>query len=77
MAGIAGTCSTGLVFKTKESCSNKASLFQHNGLRAVEKKQLGSSGFKPNRFISTSGFDHSFHFAIFSIFLNVIIFIPH
>lgn len=59
MAAIAGGtgCSAGLVFKNKESsCSNGVSMLQFNGIRAVEKKQVGSSGFKPNGFISTSGF---------------------
>ncbi|XP_058203622.1 3-oxoacyl-[acyl-carrier-protein] synthase I, chloroplastic-like [Rhododendron vialii] len=58
MAAIAGGtgCSAGLVFKNKESsCSNGVSVLQFNGIRAVENKQVGSSGFKPNGFISTSG----------------------
>ncbi|KAF7150881.1 hypothetical protein RHSIM_Rhsim02G0247500 [Rhododendron simsii] len=58
MAAIAGGtgCSAGLVFKNKESsCSNGVSVLHFNGIRAVENKQVGSSGFKPNGFISTSG----------------------
>ncbi|KAF5938524.1 hypothetical protein HYC85_022783 [Camellia sinensis] len=54
MAGIAGTCSSSLVLKAKESSNNGASLLQHNGLRAVESKQVPSAGCRPNGFISTS-----------------------
>ncbi|KAI8569810.1 hypothetical protein RHMOL_Rhmol02G0305600 [Rhododendron molle] len=62
MAAIAGgtVCSARLVFKNKESsCSNGVSVLQFNGIRAVENKQVGSSGFKTNGFISTSGFSVS------------------
>ncbi|KAE9451861.1 hypothetical protein C3L33_16232, partial [Rhododendron williamsianum] len=58
MAAIAGGtgCSAGLVFKNKESsCSNGVSVLQFNGIRAVENKQVGSAGCKPNGFLSTSG----------------------
>ncbi|CAL5433440.1 unnamed protein product [Camellia sinensis] len=54
MAGIAGTCSSSLVLKAKESSNNGASLLQYNGLRAVESKQVPSAGCRPNGFISTS-----------------------
>ncbi|KAM7525909.1 hypothetical protein LguiA_015811 [Lonicera macranthoides] len=56
MAGIAATCSSsGLIFKTKKSANNATILLQFNGLRAIETKQLvGSSGFNPNGFLSTS-----------------------
>lgn len=58
MSAIAGAgFSPGVVFKNKESssCSNGVSVFRFNGIRAVENKQVGSSGCKPNGFISTSG----------------------
>ncbi|KAI8569808.1 hypothetical protein RHMOL_Rhmol02G0305400 [Rhododendron molle] len=58
MAAIAGGigCSAGLVFKNKESsCSNGVSVLQFNAIRAVENKQVGSAGCKPNGFLSTSG----------------------
>ncbi|KAF5935381.1 hypothetical protein HYC85_026510 [Camellia sinensis] len=54
MAGIAGACSAGLVFKTEEACNSGASLFQYNGLRPVESKQATSVRSRTNGFISTS-----------------------
>ncbi|KAK2991437.1 hypothetical protein RJ640_019083 [Escallonia rubra] len=54
MAGMAATCSSGLIFRTKESGSGGASLLQYNGLRAVESKQVASAGHRPNGFICTS-----------------------
>lgn len=55
MAGIAATCSSGLILKTKESRTNGASLLQYSGLKAVGSKQVASAGYKPNGSISTSG----------------------
>ncbi|KAA8520971.1 hypothetical protein F0562_011644 [Nyssa sinensis] len=54
MASIAGSCSSGLIFRTNESGNKGASLLQYNGLRPVESKQVASSGSKTNGFISTS-----------------------
>lgn len=55
MASIATTCSSGLIFRAKESSSNVASIPQFNGLRAVDGKQVASFGSKSNGSISTSG----------------------
>ncbi|KAM7491500.1 hypothetical protein LguiA_034421 [Lonicera macranthoides] len=54
MASIAATCSSGLIFRAKESSSNGASMPQFNGLRAVDSKQVVSFGSKSNGSISTS-----------------------
>ncbi|XP_019150925.1 PREDICTED: 3-oxoacyl-[acyl-carrier-protein] synthase I, chloroplastic-like [Ipomoea nil] len=50
MSSIGSTCSSGLVFKNKESSSrNGASIFQYNGLKPVQTMQLrlGSAASKP------------------------------
>lgn len=56
MASIAGTCSSGLIFKTKDSRTNHgaSSLFQYSGLRAIDSTKLDSSRPKGFTFKSAS-----------------------
>lgn len=58
MAGIAATCSSGLILKkTNETITSNgaSSLLQFNGLKAVGSNQSASLGFMPNGSISKSG----------------------
>ncbi|CAA3031645.1 3-oxoacyl-[acyl-carrier- ] synthase I, chloroplastic-like [Olea europaea subsp. europaea] len=54
MSGFACASSCGLIFKSKESERNVVSLFQYNGLRAVESIRLGAIRCNPKSSISTS-----------------------
>ncbi|XP_022849633.1 3-oxoacyl-[acyl-carrier-protein] synthase I, chloroplastic-like isoform X2 [Olea europaea var. sylvestris] len=54
MSGFACASSCGLIFKSKESERNVVSLFQYNGLRAVESIRLGAIWCNPKSSISTS-----------------------
>lgn len=51
----AATCSSGLIFKSRESIGNGVSLFQYNGLKAAGAKQVAVNGVKTHGPISTSG----------------------
>ncbi|KAL0324178.1 UNVERIFIED_CONTAM: 3-oxoacyl-[acyl-carrier-protein] synthase I, chloroplastic [Sesamum calycinum] len=57
MAAIASASSSGLILDKsgKSSARNGVSMFQYNGLRAVETMHVGSTGIRTTGFISTSG----------------------
>lgn len=64
----AATCSSGLIFKSRESrIVNGVSLFQYNGLKAVGIKQVAANGGKTHGSISASGMINVFDF-IFNFF---------
>ncbi|XP_011082304.1 3-oxoacyl-[acyl-carrier-protein] synthase I, chloroplastic-like [Sesamum indicum] len=56
MAAIASASSSGLILEKsgKSSARNGVSMFQYNGLRAVETMHVGSTGIRTTGFISTS-----------------------
>lgn len=53
MAAISGSCSSGVLFRGRESGSNGASVVQYSGLRPVDNMQMASTRTKLNGFIST------------------------
>lgn len=55
MAGIAGTCSSGVLFRSRDSGGNGFSLGQHIGLRAGDSIQTASTKPRSSRFVCTPG----------------------
>jgi hypothetical protein len=55
LAGIAGVCSSGVLFRARESGSNGASLVQYSGLRPSDNMPIASTRPRPSWFISTRG----------------------
>uniref|UniRef100_A0A2N9FF23 3-oxoacyl-[acyl-carrier-protein] synthase I, chloroplastic n=1 Tax=Fagus sylvatica TaxID=28930 RepID=A0A2N9FF23_FAGSY len=53
LAGIAGVCSSGVLFRARESGSNGATLVQYSGLRPSDNMPIASTRPRPSWFIST------------------------
>lgn len=61
MAGMAAACSSGVMFRARESGSSRASLFQYRGLRPGENSmQMASASPRLGWFISSPGKCQSF-----------------